>query len=81
MGYWNDTDMSSRATTGTLISGLVIAGLGVVLLLDQIGIIHAEMLFRFWPLVFCVTGAIRLAEPRRPSDHIWGGFLVCIGAL
>lgn len=81
MGYWNDRDMSSRATTGTLISGLVIAGVGVILLLDQTGVINANMLFRFWPLIFCVTGAIRLGDARRPVDQVWGGFLVCLGAL
>lgn len=80
---WIDWDeyVSSRAATGTLVSGLVIAGIGVVLLLDRLGIVSADILWRLWPMIFCVIGIVRLTESTNTKDQMWGAFLVSIGAL
>src|SRR5579864_10084 len=74
-------DGRNRAATGTLVSGLVIAGIGVVLLLDRLGIVNSDILWRLWPMIFAVGGIIRLVESHSTKDHIWGGFLISIGVL
>lgn len=81
-GLWVEhMDVRNRAATGTLVSGLVIAGVGVVLLLDRFGILNSDLLWHLWPLIFAVIGIIRLAESQSTKDQIWGGFLISIGAL
>lgn len=82
MPVWKD-EMSAmhRASTGTLISGLVIAGVGVVLLLDKLGVVEADVLWRLWPMIFAIAGVTRLVESRRTTDQMWGAFLISMGAL
>lgn len=79
---WKD-EMSAnrRAATGTLVSGLVVAGIGVVLLLDRFGIVESSILWRFWPAIFCIIGFIRMVEANGRGDQIWGGFFISMGAL
>lgn len=82
MPAWEDTMRTyGRGATGTLVSGLVIAGIGVVLLLDRFGIVNSDILWHFWPLIFAVGGIIRLAESHSTRDQVWGAFLISIGCL
>jgi predicted membrane protein len=71
----------NRAATSTLVSGLIVAGIGVVLLLDRLGIIDSNFLWRLWPLIFVAIGVGRFVESHAPKDQIWGGFLISIGGL
>lgn len=71
----------NRTATGTLVSGLVIAGIGIVLLLDRFGIVNSDYLWRFWPMIFAVGGIIRLTESHSTKDQVWGAFLISIGSL
>jgi predicted membrane protein len=82
MPVWEDEMRTGgRAAAGTLVSGLVIAGIGVVLLLDRFGIVNSDVLWHFWPLIFTVGGIIRLAESHSSRDQVWGAFLISIGCL
>jgi predicted membrane protein len=74
------TPGGSKATS-SLITGLVLAGLGIVLLLDRFGIVNAEHIWNFWPLVFVVPGLIKLSSPGSVGDRVWGSFLVLVGAV
>ena len=79
---WKDEMSANRiAATGTLVSGLVVAGIGVVLLLDRFGIVESSILFRFWPLIFCIIGLFRMMEANSTGDQIWGGFFISMGGL
>ena len=70
-----------RASTNTLVSGLVIAGIGVLLLLNQLGVVNGDILWRFWPMVFVVAGGVRLLESHSTGDQAFGAVLISIGAL
>jgi len=69
------------AATGSLITGLVLVGVGVVFLLDRFGILNAEHIWNFWPLFFVVPGIIKLTAPGSAGDRMWGGFLVLFGSV
>jgi predicted membrane protein len=65
------------ASKGMFLGGAICV-VGVVLLLDHIGVISAGNLWRFWPLLLVVAGVVNLAESgKRP----WGAFLILVGAL
>ena len=77
----NEMTANRRAATGTLVSGLVVAGIGVVLLLDRFGIVESGIVWRFWPAIFCVIGLVRLIEANNTGEQIWGGFFISLGTL
>ena len=58
--------------------GAIIMLLGIVLLLDQAGIIRWNGLWSFWPFALIIGGLVKLT--RRQDGHREGGWLVFIGA-
>jgi hypothetical protein len=63
--------------------GVLIVAAGVVLLLDQQGLINADRVFSyFWPVVLIAAGSTMLLDCRgRGSRGIWGIILLAIGGL
>jgi predicted membrane protein len=61
-----------------LIIGAAICAVGVILLLDHMGLIVAGNLWRFWPMLLIVGGAIHLTDVRQWPK---GAFLILIGVL
>jgi hypothetical protein len=68
-----------RPAQNHFIVGLVILGLGVILLLDQIGILDAGRIFLFWPLILIWFGYHRFVHAQSLSRRFWGGFLLLLG--
>lgn len=68
---------------GTLNPGVIMAGLiiaaGVILFLDQNGIIDASGFWRFWPLALIALGAIKVANCR--GSRFPGYVLIAIGLM
>ena len=64
---------------GTLV-GLTMMAIGVVLLLDQTGVVAGLGWRHIWPVVLIGLGLVRLAFPRE-DGHRDGGWMVLIGAL
>lgn len=69
------------AVTSSLITGLVLIGVGVVFLLDQFGLVKAANIWNFWPLFFVVPGLVKLTSPGSVGDRVWGSFLVLFGTV
>jgi len=65
----------------TLIGGLLVIAVGVLLLLDQEGIIPLSHILRFWPLILIVPGLVKLFQGRVPEERVFGGVLVFLGLL
>jgi hypothetical protein len=68
-----------RPAQNHFIVGLVILGLGVILLLDRIGILDAGRIFLFWPLILIWFGCHRFVHAQSMSRRFWGGFLLLLG--
>ncbi|MBS1855269.1 MAG: hypothetical protein JST11_07875 [Acidobacteria bacterium] len=64
-----------------LVPGLVVAGVGLVFLLDNLGIVPAAEIWRFWPLALIALGAVRLVDATDPGTRTRGGILVGAGAV
>ena len=60
------------------IVGAFVCLVGVLFLLDHLGIISVDHLWRFWPVILIGVGAAHLAEQGRQQ---WGAFLMLIGTL
>src|SRR5579862_4953705 len=65
----------------TLIAGLLIIAFGVLLLLDQEGIVPLSHVLRFWPLILIVPGLVKLLQGRVTEERVFGVVLVFFGLL
>jgi len=73
--------LSSKDRHSTLIAGLLIIAFGVLLLLDQEGIVPLSHVLRFWPLILIVPGLVKLLGGRVTEERVFGVVLVFFGLL
>lgn len=59
--------------------GLVLVGLGIGLLLDQMGMFEIERLWHYWPLLLVVVGLNRMIGFPSARDFTSGLWTTCIG--
>jgi hypothetical protein len=59
--------------------GLTIAGLGILLFLDQTGLLGWHPRWSVWPFLLIVFGIARFATPRPDGSRDTGGWLIFIG--
>jgi predicted membrane protein len=67
-----------RKQRGGLFWGAVLTLGGLALLLDQMGIISIERLWRFWPMILILVGLWNLT---RQSGRVFGAVMVILGGL
>jgi predicted membrane protein len=74
------TLFSARPLTfhGGFIWGAVICLIGVAILLDHMGFIAVEHLYRFWPLILVFAGLVNLSCR---EGRLWGGILLAAGVI
>jgi predicted membrane protein len=74
---------TSRSYSWSFIFGALIVAAGVVLLLDQQGLINADRVFSyFWPVVLIGAGTTMLIDCRgRGGRGFWGITLLAIGLI
>jgi predicted membrane protein len=68
-----------HAGGGSVVAGGIIVAVGLALLLDNMGILHADHLWRYWPVILIAIGVGRVMESHRPAAVAWGGMLCLIG--
>jgi Domain of unknown function (DUF5668) len=72
---------SAIPQSSTLIAGLLIIAVGVVLLLDQEGIVSLSQILRYWPVILIVVGLAKLIRGRDSQGQVVGAGLVFFGLL
>jgi predicted membrane protein len=68
----------NRSWSLGLFWGVVVTLLGVIFLLNNIGVINAAHLWRFWPLVLVIAGLANIFDPAR---RVWGVILMVGGTF
>ncbi|MBK9219752.1 MAG: hypothetical protein IPL70_15955 [Uliginosibacterium sp.] len=74
---------ASERVSSQLILGLIAIGVGLLFLLRNLGVLDADVIRQFWPLIFVVIGAVKIltgcGEGR--GHHLWwGGAFILVGA-
>jgi cell wall-active antibiotic response 4TMS protein YvqF len=74
--------MRLRAHSGLsgIVIGALIVAIGLVILLDNLGIVRVYDIWRFWPVILIGFGVSRILESRAPGGQVWGGLMVLVGA-
>ncbi|HVP00504.1 MAG TPA: DUF5668 domain-containing protein [Bryobacteraceae bacterium] len=68
-------------SSGGLIGGVILAGIGVLLLLQNLGIPYFEDLERYWPVILIVVGIVQAARSWGMGGRIWGGIVFAVGVV
>lgn len=66
---------------GGLIVGLILAGIGVILLLQNFGIFPNQDLWDYWPVILIVAGISRASTAYSTTGRAWGGLVALAGVL
>src|SRR5579859_651203 len=53
--------------SGGVVVGTIIVAVGVILLLDNMGVVRAGDLWQYWPVALIAVGLSRVVESRRPT--------------
>jgi hypothetical protein len=75
----DDERPTRRGITPRLVLGLTIMTAGLLLALDNLGLVDSGLFFRYWPLAFVVLGLLKLMAP--PGQRQGGLFWVLIGVF
>lgn len=80
-----DTQPTPSPFTPKLVLGIAVIVIGLVMALETLGLVHAHILLRLWPLVLVAMGLAKLRQEGSGSTGGWvlvviGGFLL-IGFL
>jgi len=77
-GRWNRDRYRAH---GGLVGGVILAGIGVALLLQNLGIPYFEDLERYWPVILIVVGIAHGARSGTMGGRIWGGAVFLVGVI
>ena len=72
---------NTNRATSQVVLGLLVVGMGVLFLLDNLDILDFHHAIGFWPLVFVVAGCAALFGNGPRSGNYMGGVLIAIGLL
>jgi hypothetical protein len=70
-----------RSGAGGMVIGALIVLIGLMILLDNMGIVRFHDVWRYWPVLMIVFGVSRILESHAPAGYIWGGVVTLAGAL
>lgn len=66
---------------GGLVGGVVLAAIGVLLLLQNLGIPYFEDLERYWPVILIVVGVAQASRSIGMGGRVWGGAVFAVGVI
>lgn len=66
---------------GGLLGGVILAGIGVLLLLQNLNIPGFDDLERYWPVILIVVGIAQLSRSMGMGGKVWGGVVFLVGVV
>jgi len=66
---------------GGLVGGIILAGIGLLLLLQNLGIPYFEDLEKYWPVILIVVGAAQAARSWGVGGKVWGAAVIAVGIV
>lgn len=72
------SEITNKSVPSQVILGLGVIGLGVLFLLDNLGLIEFRV---YWPVLVVVLGVVKLIDAKSPHERITYGLIAVIGVL
>lgn len=73
-------DRTRGSVPSQVVLGLMVIAMGVLFLLDNLGILEFRRGLAFWPLVFIVAGVVKMVDTSSRNGYVVGLGLVTVGA-
>jgi cell wall-active antibiotic response 4TMS protein YvqF len=67
--------------SGQLVAGLVLAGLGILFTLDNLHLVRAREVLRYWPAILLFVGISQVLQARSSAGMIGGAIWILIGGV
>ncbi len=67
--------------TGHLLLGMFIASIGVLFTLENLDILHARQIFRYWPVLLIVFGLLKMGQAAERAGRIGGALMAFAGTI
>ena len=64
-----------------MVGGVILAGIGALLLLQNLGIPYFDDLERYWPVILIVVGGAQAARSMGMGGRVWGAVVAFAGIL
>jgi hypothetical protein len=64
-----------------LIPAIIVIGIGVLFLLDNLHILYFQEWVRYWPVILIAIGLVKLVDANSAGGHVAGAILVGLGAI
>lgn len=64
-----------------VIVGILVVGMGVLFLLDNLDIFDFHRAVAFWPAAFILFGVIKLLDTQSPNGKLVGSILIAVGVV
>jgi len=71
----------NRSGFGGIVAGSILLGIGVLFLLQNLGVLYFEDIWDFWPAILIVIGVARLSTSYGWGGRIWGAILTGLGSF
>ena len=75
------SELPRKNVSRQVILGILVIGMGMLFLVDNLGFFNFRSLLHFWPMVFIAVGALKLVESRRPDGYFLGAVLIGVGVM
>lgn len=76
-----DNNNRSMLFSPQFILGIIIIAVGALFMLDNLDIVNAGTILRYWPAVLIIYGTSKIAQARNTSGQTFGWVIVVIGGL
>lgn len=70
-----------KSATSQVVLGLLVIAMGLLFLLDNLGVVDMHRAFSFWPMLFVIVGTVKLCDTRTQGGTLLGAGLVGVGIL
>ena len=72
---------TNRSIPSQVIVGILVVGMGVLFLLDNLDIFDFHRAVAFWPAAFILFGVIKLLDTQSPNGVLVGAILIVVGVV
>lgn len=74
-------EVQNKRVSRQVILGVLVIGMGLLFLLDNLAIWDFRLAIQFWPMVFILVGVIKLFDTNSADGYFVGGVLILVGVL
>jgi hypothetical protein len=74
-------DWRSRGNIPGIVPALIVIGIGMLFLLNNLNIFFIHDIWRYWPGILIAVGLVKMVDSPLSSGRVTGGILVGVGAL